>query len=115
MSGSLSCSLSCFARNIQLKANILCRSGVSQVICAAWHDTYEYAARAEYFGIGVFANKKAAPFAETKELLAGLRKVVGSSEIQTKALQVQGLCKSRGEGRVVAHDQIVDYLKNHTE
>lgn len=86
-------------------------SGVSQVILASWWDTYEYAARVEYLGVGVFANKKAAPRAQTAEFREALFKVIGNPEMSAKASELASVCQRNGEGRVRARDLIVDVLR----
>jgi hypothetical protein len=88
-----------------------CRFGVPQVVLPAWWD----AARVEYLGIGVFANKKAAPRAETRELEAALVKVVEDESIRKRADEVAEVCRTRGEGRVVAHDCIVQMVESSEE
>ncbi|ROV97406.1 hypothetical protein VMCG_06947 [Cytospora schulzeri] len=88
-----------------------CRSGVPQVILASWWDTYEYAARVEYLGVGVFANKKAAPRAQTVEFREALLKVIGNPEMSAKANELATVCRRNGEGRVRARNLIVDVLR----
>ncbi|ROV96997.1 hypothetical protein VSDG_04051 [Cytospora chrysosperma] len=88
-----------------------CRSGVPQVILASWWDTYEYAARVEYLGVGVFANKKSAPRAETKELREAILNVMMNPEVSAKANELALVCQQNGEGRVRARDLIVDILR----
>ncbi|KUI67062.1 Vancomycin aglycone glucosyltransferase [Cytospora mali] len=90
-----------------------CQSGVPQVILASWWDTYEYAARVEYLGVGVFANKKAAPRAQNDEFREALLEVIGNPEMSAKARELASVCQRNGEGRVRARDLIVDIL--HTQ
>lgn len=85
-----------------------CSSGVPQVILASWWDTYEYAARVEYLGVGVFANKTAAPLAATVELREALLKVIGNTKMSAKAKKLALVCQRNGEGRVRARNLIVD-------
>lgn len=89
-----------------------CRAGVPQVVLAAWWDTYEYAARVEYLSIGVFANKKAAPRARTVELENALKRALGDKEMGLRAKQLAEVCRHRGEGRVIAHDRIVQLAQS---
>lgn len=78
---------------------------------ASWWDTYEYAARVEYLGVGVFANKKSAPRAETKELREAILNVMMNPEVSAKANELALVCQQNGEGRVRARDLIVDILR----
>ncbi|KAF3760397.1 family 1 glycosyltransferase [Cryphonectria parasitica EP155] len=87
-----------------------CRFGVPQVILGAWWDTYEYAARVEYLGIGVFANKKAAPRAKTAELQKALLRAVSDDNMRAKANDLAAVCKRYGEGRVRARDRIREFI-----
>lgn len=86
------------------------RSGVPQVILGAWWDTYEYAARVEYLGIGVFANKTSAPRAQTAELQYAVSQVLSDKAIRSKASELAAVCQKHGEGRVRARDFIVDNI-----
>ncbi|RDW90305.1 glycosyltransferase [Aspergillus mulundensis] len=68
-------------------------AGVPQVVCPVWLDTYDFAARVEYLGVGVRGNKKAAPHLEGEELgtaiceaMNGIRRGVMSM----KAKELQG-------------------------
>lgn len=65
------------------------RTGVPQILLPAWFDCYDFAARVEYLGIGVWANRTAAPRVAGAELGRALLTVVGESG--------QGGCKRAGE------------------
>ena len=64
-------------------------AGVPQVVCPRWLDTYEFARRAEWLGVGVMGNEKAAPDFEAVELAQAMEKVVGE--------EVGGLFSKRAE------------------
>lgn len=84
------------------------------VILPAWQDCYENAARAEWLGIGVYANKTAAPNIESKELFEGISKVMSNrASYVKKAEQLQALCRKK-EGRVLGAEKIAD-LAMHPE
>ena len=53
------------------------RTGVPQVICPLWLDFLDYAARVEWFGIGVDANRGVGYPIEASELGLAMAKVVG--------------------------------------
>ncbi|KAI8936459.1 hypothetical protein NX059_006865 [Plenodomus lindquistii] len=52
-------------------------AGVPQVICPRWLDTYEFATRAEWLGVGMIGNKSAAPGLIGKELAVAIESVIG--------------------------------------
>ena len=53
------------------------RTGVPQVICPLWLDCLDYAARAEWLGVGIDANRKVGYPIEAAELGMAMAKVVG--------------------------------------
>ncbi|KAL4783086.1 hypothetical protein BJX76DRAFT_348860 [Aspergillus varians] len=80
------------------------RAGVPQIVLPVWFDTYDFAARVEYLGIGVWGSKTSAPVINGPELgNAFLRVLVsqGSLTIQEKAKGIAAKLAS-SEGRVVA-------------
>ncbi|KAL4916755.1 diacylglycerol acyltransferase-domain-containing protein [Aspergillus aurantiobrunneus] len=83
------------------------QNGVPHVVLPAWQDCYENAARAEWLGIGVYANKSRAPDISGKELSKALVKVLGNDSYLQKAAELQKLCQ-RKEGRIQAADRIAD-------
>ncbi|KAH8881786.1 UDP-Glycosyltransferase/glycogen phosphorylase [Thozetella sp. PMI_491] len=89
-----------------------CRTGVPQVVLPAWWDTYEYAARVEYLGIGRFANKQSAPRASAPELEEALIHVLGDVKMRRRAEELADACRRHGEGRVIAHDRIVELVRS---
>lgn len=70
-------------------------AGVPQVVCPVWLDTYDFASRAEFLGIGVCGNKTAAPGVQRDELATALARVV-SWDGEGDAIRVRA--------RVLAHD-----------
>ncbi|KAI4847252.1 UDP-glucoronosyl and UDP-glucosyl transferase family protein [Aureobasidium sp. EXF-8845] len=87
-------------------------AGVPQVVLPVWIDTYDFAIRVEYLGIGVWGNRVAAPHAEGLELGQALVKVVdgdNSAAILEKARQI-AVPFQNGPGRHVAYEKVVDVL-----
>lgn len=84
------------------------RVGVPQVVLPQWLDTYDCATRVEWLGIGVNGSRKAAPGIEATEFSKALLHVLSDDGIRTKSAAVKQLCE-KTEGRVVAHDQIVEF------
>lgn len=84
------------------------RVGVPQVVLPQWLDTYDCATRVEWLGIGIHGSRTTAPGIDAKEFLKALLQVLRNEKIRVKASAIKDLC-NRGDGRVVAHDQIVDY------
>ncbi|KAI4716246.1 UDP-glucoronosyl and UDP-glucosyl transferase family protein [Aureobasidium sp. EXF-10727] len=87
-------------------------AGVPQVVLPVWIDTYDFAIRAEYLGIGVWGNRVAAPYAEGSELGKALVQVVdgdGSAAMSAKARQIAVPFQER-PGRQVAYEKVVEIL-----
>lgn len=89
-------------------ANCLSRVGVPQVILAQWLDTYDCATRVEWLGIGINGSRTAAPGIDAAEFSTALLQVLRDENIRSRSFAIKELC-NQGEGRVVAHDQIVDF------
>lgn len=103
------------------------RAGIPQIVVPQWYDTYDYATRVEYLGIGVYGNKvaghtckvdmenyKAPRMIDAKEFGGALLKVVGANKGDTaanvmkeRARAVGELCKKSG-GRVQAAQILTD-------
>jgi UDP:flavonoid glycosyltransferase YjiC (YdhE family) len=88
----------------------LARAGVPQVILPQWFDTYDCPVRVEWLGIGLHGSRNVAPKINGLELSLALLRVLKDKEIQRRARAIGDLCKTT-EGRVVAHDQIVQYAQ----
>ena len=83
-------------------------AGKPQIILATWFDTYEYAARIEYLGIGIYGNKTAAPGASTEEFGNALSAILldksdKSQRMHERAKTLGDLCQKSG-GRKYACD-----------
>ncbi|KAI4847747.1 UDP-glucoronosyl and UDP-glucosyl transferase family protein [Aureobasidium sp. EXF-8845] len=87
-------------------------AGVPQVVLPVWIDTYDFAIRVEYLGIGVWGNRTAAPYAEGLELGRALIEVVdgdNSAAMLEKARQIAVPFQNR-PGRHVAYEKVVHVL-----
>ncbi|KAI0187301.1 hypothetical protein EV127DRAFT_344776 [Xylaria flabelliformis] len=92
-------------------------AGVPQVVLAMWYDTFDYATRVEYLGIGVYGNREigysctvdnenyvAPNLVDGEEFGAALLKTVGKKRgdndlMRKKAAQIGEVCRKSG-GRV---------------
>ncbi|KAL4933580.1 uncharacterized protein BDV17DRAFT_279222 [Aspergillus undulatus] len=59
------------------------RAGVPQIVLPVWFDTYDYASRVEYLGIGVWGSKPSAPAINGPELGKAFIRVLHSEESST--------------------------------
>ncbi|KAF4448436.1 glycosyltransferase family 1 [Fusarium austroafricanum] len=75
--------------------------GVPQVILPKWFDTYNYAATAEYVGVGIWPNKATAPNWTAEELSSAFIKVI-SNETMREAAQRLGQVARQYDGRHMA-------------
>ncbi|KAJ3810208.1 hypothetical protein F5876DRAFT_42254 [Lentinula aff. lateritia] len=86
-------------------------AGVPQIILPVWYDTYDYATRAEWLGIGLWGSHRSAPKAEASEFGEALIRVAGfSAEAEGFRIKAQSLaesCRTRHTGRVRAADEIL--------
>ena len=87
-----------------------CHAGVPQILLPTWFDTYVNAAKVEYLGIGVFANKKSAPGVGRKAFTDALRKVLKDGKMRAKAKELGILCR-KTVGRELACDKIVEVAR----
>ncbi len=84
-----------------------------QVVLPVWGDTYDFAKKAEYLGVGKFGSWKHAPKVDANELGRVLKQVVlgpQSSKFQAKATELADLCKQDGGGRRIAAQSILDAI-----
>jgi UDP:flavonoid glycosyltransferase YjiC (YdhE family) len=91
-------------------------AGVPQVVLPVWIDTYDFAIRVEYLGIGIWGNRVSAPYAEGLELSQALVQVVDgddSAAMLAKAKQIAVPFQNR-PGRHVAYEKVVEIL-NHND
>lgn len=86
------------------------RGGIPQVILPQWFDTYDCPARVEWLGIGLHGSRTMAPKINGAELSSALLHVLKDEGTQKRAKAIGDLCKTT-EGRVFAHDQIVQYVE----
>ncbi|RDW56481.1 glycosyltransferase family 1 protein [Coleophoma crateriformis] len=100
-------------------------AGVPQVVLPHWYDTYDYATRAEYLGIGVYGNYNAGHIRDVKmenyvsptmvdhkEFGKALLKVVGkeagdSGDMRERARELGNICHNSG-GRIMAAEIITE-------
>lgn len=92
-------------------SEIFSRAGVPHVVLPVWFDTYDFATRAEWLGIGAWGNRSVAPNLDGGELGEALVRVVASDESVKMFLQAQEIARKLGEGRVVACEKIIELLK----
>ncbi|KAF6802332.1 udp-glucoronosyl and udp-glucosyl transferase family protein [Colletotrichum musicola] len=107
--GNVVCSVNHGGANSYWEA--LC-AGVPQVVLSVWADTYDFAHRAEYLGIGRWGSRRSAPGVEAKEFGAALLRVLIGPEaegIRTRAKEIAEL-RLRGEGRDVAARHILEAM-----
>lgn len=89
-------------------------AGVPQVILPVWGDTYDFAKRVEWLGIGKFGSWNNAPQCSARELGPILEQVVLSSQaakMKEKAIELADICHRDGGGRHTAANKILDMLK----
>ncbi|KAJ3770738.1 hypothetical protein FB446DRAFT_790233 [Lentinula raphanica] len=86
-------------------------AGVPQVVLPVWYDTYDYATRVEWLGIGLWGSHRSAPHAEASEFGEALSRVAGSNaEAETFRSKAEGLaerCRTQYTGRVRAANEIL--------
>lgn len=75
-----------------------------------WYDTYDFATRVEWLGIGVWGNRSVAPRVDGIELGEALVRVVASDESVGMFLEAQEIASKMGEGRVVACEKIIELV-----
>lgn len=88
------------------------RAGVPQVVLPTWFDTFDFAHRAEFCGIGVWGSRNSAPAISGVDLGQALIRVLASEEsigLADRAKKVAA--QLEGEGRVVACEKIIDLIE----
>ncbi|PYI08226.1 UDP-Glycosyltransferase/glycogen phosphorylase [Aspergillus sclerotiicarbonarius CBS 121057] len=86
------------------------RAGVPQVVLPVWFDTFDFAARVEYLGIGVCGSRKTAPDVSGEDLVEALLCVLvsdGPNGIHERAQHVSAQLPLK-DGRVVAYEKILE-------
>ncbi|KAL3474334.1 hypothetical protein BJX99DRAFT_231662 [Aspergillus californicus] len=89
------------------------RAGVPQIILPTWFDTFDFAARVEYLGVGVWGSKLKAPAIHGPELGEALIRVLHSEEgtvMREKARSIASKLLA-SEGRVVACEKMIELLE----
>lgn len=86
------------------------RAGVPQVILPVWWDTYEFAARAEWLGIGAYGSQNSAPGAEASEFAKALTRALEDKGMKTRAKEIGNLCR-KVEGREFACERLSDLAR----
>ncbi|PIG88030.1 UDP-glucoronosyl and UDP-glucosyl transferase family protein [Aspergillus arachidicola] len=88
------------------------RAGVPQVILPVWFDTYDFALRAEWLGIGIWASRKTAPGVNAPELGQALIRVLASARSESMRHRAKSIATKLGpkDGRVIACEKIISLL-----
>lgn len=90
---------------------ILSSTGTPQVVLPFWYDTYEYANRAEWLGIGIYGNRRSAPTVEALELGRALTRIVGDGEEARRFRATAEALRERCigyTGRVLAAEKVLE-------
>ena len=85
-----------------------------QVVLPCWLDTFDFANRAEYLGIGVYGSRNSAPRVNSVELSSALMRVMGNGEEATRLkAKAKDLAVVAGKigGRVKACEKIIEILE----
>ncbi|KAL8371572.1 hypothetical protein RB595_001390 [Gaeumannomyces hyphopodioides] len=88
-------------------------AGVPHVVLGVWMDTYDFANRAEYLGIGIWGNKRSKPGCRPEELGPALIDVLmgpRSAQMKQKVAELARLCAANGGGRAMAAKTILDEI-----
>lgn len=84
-----------------------------QIVIPVWYDTYEYAARVEYFGVGVWGTKQTAPAINGLELGDAFLRILHGEESSTIQEKAKAIASKFGpvEGRVVACEKLIELMQ----
>ena len=89
------------------------RTGVPQVILPLWYDTFDYAIRVEYLGIGAYGSRDNAPHVEAGEFSKAILRVVDEGEeaksMRRKAKELAAIAVKAG-GRTRAAERIIEEI-----
>ena len=97
-------------------ADSIIRAGVPQVILPTWFDTYDFAHRAEFRGIGVWGNRHSAPVVKGVDLGNALIRVLASDESIGMAERAKKIAEQlEGEGRVIACEKIIGLIQHQKD
>ncbi|GLB06732.1 hypothetical protein AtubIFM57258_002048 [Aspergillus tubingensis] len=110
MSGHVSCVVNYGGANAFHEA---VRAEVPQIVLPVWFDAYDFAARVEYLGIGIWGSRRSAPGVSGEELGNALLRVMADSDesyaMRMRAMQVSGQLPFK-DGRVVAYEKLLEVL-----
>ncbi|PWY66035.1 UDP-Glycosyltransferase/glycogen phosphorylase [Aspergillus sclerotioniger CBS 115572] len=109
MSGHITCVVHHGGANAYHEA---VRAAIPQVVLPVWFETYNFAARVEYLGIGVWGSRKTAPVVSGEELGEALLRVVASDEpkgMRERAMYVSAQLPLK-HGRAIAYDKILEAM-----
>jgi len=98
-------------------AQCACSSGTPQVVLPVWADTFDYAYRVEYLGLGRWGSPTACPKWEASELGSALVDVLLGPEAENmkkKAMELKDICAAYGEGRDLAAKAVLGLMKEAT-
>ena len=88
-------------------------AAVPQVILPCWLDTFDFANRVEWLGIGVYGSRGAAPGVQAGELSRALMRVLGDGKegamMKVKARELAELAGKAG-GRRKACEKIIEFM-----
>jgi hypothetical protein len=87
-----------------------CYAGVPQIVLPVWYDTFSYAAKVEFLGLGVYGNKGSEPGVTNAGFTKALTTVLADRVIREKAKAIGDLCRKM-VGREVACDQITELAR----
>ena len=75
-----------------------------------WYDTYDFASRVEYLGIGIYGNKTSSPKAEAGEFGSALTRIVGSEaeSYRARARELRDTCWKGGSGREIGAKRVLE-------
>jgi len=86
-------------------------TGIPQIVLAMWHDTYGYATRVEWLGVGINGNRSVAPGVDAAEFGQALTRIVGTGNealsFRAAANALAEDCR-RYEGRVLACEKVLE-------
>ena len=89
-------------------------AGIPQVVLPCWLDTYDFANRVEYLGIGTYGSREAAPRVETVELTHAIMRVMDDGpEARSMREKSKALAETVNKvgGRIKARDRVIEILE----
>ncbi|XHG02277.1 hypothetical protein AWENTII_005633 [Aspergillus wentii] len=75
------------------------RAGVTQIVLPIWFDTFDFAARVEWLGIGTWANRKNGPGVDGQELGQSLIRAIASDESSKMRQKAEAITNGESERR----------------